>query len=226
MHSLSTTFLGLKPTIGFLRPFLDIALARAKVTSKSRIHPPPTKIHRLTSNAEFLSTIFIGLKPTGAKRALSASTPVPATNHHPRPTNLLKRQSIPSNADFLATLFLTLQVKGSFKHPVVARACPGLARLDQESSCSASAQSYAPNIILLSSSSASPPINDSGNEETIISSPTSASPEIPITGHQATKEEEGGGSGADETESWVDRYPYGGEPLLLPQRPVQGIGKL
>lgn len=83
----------------------------------------------------------------------------------------------------------------------MAKARPGLARLDQESSCSASAQSYAPNTIPSSSSSASPPINDSGNEESIISSPTSASPEIPITGHQAAKEEEGGGSGADETES-------------------------
>lgn len=217
MHSLSTTFLELKPTNGFLRPFLHIAPVRAKVTTKSRIHPPPTKIHRLISNAEFLSTIF-GLKPTGVKHALPANTPVPATNHHPRPTILSKRQSIPSNADFLATLFSTLQVEDSFKHPVVARArttdmtihhpraarilkFPDLAHLDQEASFSASAQSYAPTITPLTSSSASPPINDTGNEETTISSATSASPEIPITGHQAVKEEEDGGSGADETES-------------------------
>ena len=141
MHSFSTTFPRLKPTSSFLRPCPKISPVPARVTTESQTHPPPSKIHQLTSNMDFLSAIFLGLKPTGVKRALLDNAPVLAKatteipDHHPRPINLSARTSIPSNTDFLATVF---------KRPLVTRAST--------------------TNILSSSSCASPPISDSGNE--------------------------------------------------------------
>lgn len=150
MHSFSTTFPRLKPTSSFLRPCPKISPVPARVTTESQTHPPPSKIHQLTSNMDFLSAIFLGLKPTGVKRALLDNAPVLAKatteipDHHPRPINLSARTSIPSNTDFLATVFLTLQPKDVFKRPLVTRA--STTNIPSSSSC------------------ASPPISDSGNE--------------------------------------------------------------